>query len=215
MFQEHYLPLVVAYLVGLGGWLLASRLLPGLWPREQLERFDHPWKEFGIALLGTMGILGMGQLWTIGVRLPEQGALGPLLSSINQILIFAPLLLVLVIRRHPLTSAWLPQARIIKRLLVGIILASFAVTAYSLLREGVDTPWVLLGRIWRYENIDMMVQVFLEDLAIAILFVRRAKPYIAVLAMGSKCAAAETAVAKKAFHPIRRRNSLQCLRRSA
>jgi hypothetical protein len=174
MFQEHYPPLVVAYLVGLGGWLLASRLLPGLWPREQLERFERPWKEFGIALLGTMGILGMGHLWASGVRLPEQGALGPLLSAINQILIFAPILLVLVIRRHPLTLAWLPRARIIKRLLVGIILASLAVTAYSLLREGVDMPWALFGRIWRYEHIDTMVQVFLEDLTIAILFVRLA-----------------------------------------
>ena len=30
----------------------------------------------------------------------------------------------------------------------------------------------MLGRIWRYEHLDEMVQVFLEDLTIAILFVR-------------------------------------------
>jgi hypothetical protein len=174
MFQEHYPPLVVAYLIGLGGWLLASRLLPAVWRREQLDSFERPWREFGVALLGAMGILGMGQLWSSGVRLPEQGALGPLLGSINQILIFAPILLVLVIRRHPLTSAWLPRARMITRLVVGVVLASLAVTAYSLLREGVDAPWVLFGRIWHYDHIDKMVQVFLEDLTIAILFVRLA-----------------------------------------
>jgi hypothetical protein len=174
MIQEHYLPLFVAYLFGLGGWFLASRLLPGTWARKRVEGFEHPWKEFGFALLGVIGILGMGQLWSSGVRLPEQGTLGPLLGSINQVLIFAPILLVILIRRQPSTSAWLPRARITRRLLAGIVLASVAVTAYSILREGADAPWILFGKLWRYENIDKMVQVFLEDLTIAILFVRLA-----------------------------------------
>jgi hypothetical protein len=96
------------------------------------------------------------------------------MASINQILIFAPIFIVIMIRRHPLTSAWLPRARITTRLVVGVLLAGLAVTAYSLLREGADAPWILLGRIWHYDNIDKMVQVFLEDLTIAILFVRLA-----------------------------------------
>jgi len=114
----------------------------------------------------------MGQIWNSGIRLPEQGPLGPVLASINQLLIFAPILLVLVLRRQPWTSAWLPRARLSARLLVGLVLASLAVTTYSLLRKGSDEPWALLGRIWRYGNVDEMVQVFLEDLTIAILFVR-------------------------------------------
>jgi hypothetical protein len=174
MFQDHYTPLVVAYLVGLGGWLLASRLLPGVWPREAGREFERRWKEFGIALIGAVGVLAMGQLWSKGIRLPERGTLGPLLASINQALIFTPILLVVVIRRQPWTSAWLPGARILTRLLVGLVLASLAVSAYSLMREGADPPWILMGRIWRYEHIDKMVQVFFEDLTIAILFVRLA-----------------------------------------
>lgn len=174
MFQEHYPPLVAAYLVGLGGWLLASRLLPHVWPRGAIERFAHPWREFGFALLGAVGILAMGQLWIRGFRLPEQGAAGPVLASINQLLIFSPILLVLVIRRQPWTSAWLPRPRIATRLGVGLALAALAVTAYALLREGADQPWILLGRIWRYENLDEMTQVLLEDVTIAILFIRLA-----------------------------------------
>ena len=54
------------------------------------------------------------------------------------------------------------------------MLATLALTVYSLLRKGAEAPWVLIGRIWRYEHIDNMVQVFLEDLTIAILFVRLA-----------------------------------------
>lgn len=174
MFQEHYAPLVIAYLVALGGWLLASRVLPAIWPIEPAAKFERPWREFGIAVVAGIGVLAMGQLWSRGIRFPEQGALGPLLGSVNQVLIFAPILLVPVLRRQPWTSAWLPRARLGTRLLVGVLLAGFAVTAYSLLRDGADEPWLLLGRIWRYEHVDKMVQVLLEDLAIAIVFVRLA-----------------------------------------
>ncbi len=103
-----------------------------------------------------------------------EGTLGPVLGAVNQVLIFAPILLVLVIRRQPLTSAWLPQARLATRLAVGIVLATVAITLYSVLREGADAPWILLGRIWRYDHLDEMTQVFLEDFTIAVLFVRLA-----------------------------------------
>lgn len=174
MFQEHYPSLVIAYLVGLGGWLVAGRLMPQVWPREPIERFAHPWKEFGIALVGAIGILAMGQLWIRGIRLPEHGALGPMLGAVNQVLIFTPILLVVAVRRQSWTTAWLPRHRIAMRLLVGFVLASLAVAAYSLLRAEADAPWVLLSRIWRYEHFDKVVQVFLEDLTVAILFVRLA-----------------------------------------
>ena len=91
----------------------------------------------------------MGQLWTRGIRLPEQGLLGPVLSAINQVLIFSPILLVVVIRRQSWETAWLPRRRIGTRLATGFVLASVAVTTYSLLRAGVDAPWDLLSRIWR------------------------------------------------------------------
>ena len=172
--MDHYLPLVVAYLLCMAGWLLANRLFPWVWPRAAVEAISSSWKELGFALLGALGILVMGQFWSRGIRIPEQGSFRPILASINQMLIFSPILLVLVIRRQPLTSAWLPRARLAIRLLIGVVLASLALTAYSILREGAAAPWVLFGRIWRYENIDIMLQVFLEDLTIAILFVRLA-----------------------------------------
>ena len=174
MFLEHYPPLVIAYVAGLLGWLVAVRLLPQVWPQKPIEEFAHPWREFGIALVGAMGIVAMGQLWMRGIRLPERGTLGPVLGAINQVLIFTPILLVIVIRRHSWATAWLPRQRIAIRLLVGLVLSTVAVATYSLLRAEADPPWIMLGRIWRYEHLDEMVQVFLEDLTIAILFVRLA-----------------------------------------
>ncbi len=150
MFQEHYPPLVAAYVVALGGWLIASRIARRVWPREPVDDFAHPWREFGIALIGVVGVLGVGQLWSSGIRLPEEGALGPVFAAINQLLIFTPILLVVVIRRQSWKTAWLPRPRIGLRLVVGLVLAILAVTTYSLLKAGADTPWVMLGRIWRY-----------------------------------------------------------------
>jgi hypothetical protein len=174
VFQDHYPALVAAYLVALAAWLLANRLLPRLWPRGEAVPFASPWKEFGFAILGAAGVLAVGQLWSHGIRLPERGPLAPVFGAINQVLIFAPMLLVPVLRRQEWTTAWLPFPRLGQRLLVGIALASLALTAYSFFRQGAAGPWTLLGRIWRYEHVGEMVQVFLEDVTIAILFVRLA-----------------------------------------
>ncbi len=174
MFEEHYPPLVAGYLVALCGWLVVHRLLPQVWPQGPVVDFRRPWREFAIALVGGLGILAMGQLWSAGIRLPEHGFFGPIAGAINQGLIFLPILLVVILRRQPWTTAWLSSERFAMRLLVGLVLAFLSLTAYSLLRTGTDPPWVLMTRIWQYEHIDKMAQVFLEDVTIAILFVRLA-----------------------------------------
>lgn len=175
MFQDHTPPLVLAHLTGLGAWLVANRCMPQVWLRRPVDGFARPWREFGIALVGAALVLVMGQLWTRGIRLPEHGAAGPILGAINQVLIFAPIVLVLVVRRQPWATAWLPRGRLGVRLAVGLGAGAVVVTVYSLLREGAYAPWVLLHRIWCYQHLDEMTQVFLEDVAIAILFFRLAQ----------------------------------------
>lgn len=174
MFREHYPPLLIAYLVALCGWFLAKRLLPKVWPGQSVDGFKHPWKEFLIALVGAIGVLAIGQAWSRGIRLPENGTLSPVFGAINQALIFAPILLVPVLRRQSWATAWLPRRLIVVRIVLGFALSCIAIIVYSFLRDGADAPWILIGRIWRYEHLDEMVQVFLEDLTIAILFIRLA-----------------------------------------
>ncbi|KQC12374.1 MAG: hypothetical protein APR63_11125 [Desulfuromonas sp. SDB] len=175
MFHDHATPLVIAYLIALGGWLLANRVFPGIWQSKSDEVIAKPRVEFGYALLGVIGILVMGMLWTKGIRIPESGMFASISGALNQILIFMPIILVMVIRRQSWDTAWIPKDRIWIRILVGLILASLAVTTYSILRVGADSPWTIIVRIWRYEHLDKIVQVFLEDLTIAILFIRLAK----------------------------------------
>jgi len=170
--MSHYPSMVVAYLVALGGWLVIHRLQPRLWPAAPAPRFAQPWRELGFAMLGAVGVLAVGQLWTRGIRLPERGPLGPLLGAVNQLAIFAPILLVPLLRRHPWTTAWLPAPRLAARVGAGIGLAILAVTVYALVRDGAPAPWVVAGRLERYQHLDELTQVLLEDVTIAILFVR-------------------------------------------
>jgi hypothetical protein len=171
---DHYEALLVAYFVGLSGWLLTGRIFRQLWPVGPSAEFEHPWREFGFALIGAVGVLGVGQLWSMGIRLPETGMFKPVFGALNQALIFTPILLVPIVRRQPWETAWLPSRRFAFRLLAGLVLSSLAVTGYAIVRSGADAPWLLIGRIWRYEHLDELVQVFLEDVTIAILFVRLA-----------------------------------------
>jgi hypothetical protein len=174
LFSSHSTPLVIAYLIALGGWVCANRILPGTWQKEPYEALDHPRAEFGFALLGGLAVLLMGMIWSKGIRIPEKGIFTPILAAINQILIFAPMILVIVIRRQSWASAWIPRGRIAIRLLLGFVLAGLAITVYSFLRAGADWPLAIFGRIWAYDHVDKLVQVFLEDITIAILFVRLA-----------------------------------------
>lgn len=174
MFSSHSTPLVLAYLVALGGWWCASRIMPGIWRKEPYKALDHPRAEFVYSLLGAIGIVLMGMLWTRGIRFSEDGIFGPVLGAANQILIFMPIVLVMVIRKQPWITAWIPSNRIVIRLIIGFVLSILAITAYSFLRSGADWPWMMLSRIWAYDHLDKLVQVFLEDITIAILVVRLA-----------------------------------------
>lgn len=172
MFSTHYPPLFIAYAVALVGWVVADRLAPGVWPASSEMTFARPWREFGFALLAVIMVLLVGQLYVHGIRVPETGALRPLAASINQVLIYAPLLLLPLIRGQSWDSAWLSERKLGLRTVIGLVLAILGVTAYSLLRQGASYPWQMLGRIVRYGNLDILVQVFLEDVVIAILFIR-------------------------------------------
>jgi hypothetical protein len=100
-------------------WLALSRLLP-YWRAPIRVSFERPWREVGYALLAALLVIGPGQLWMHGVRLPNDTPWRPVFESINQILIFSPMLLLLLWRRQPLASAWLPGGYVAPRLAVGL-----------------------------------------------------------------------------------------------
>jgi hypothetical protein len=152
-------------------WWGLSRLLP-LWPDAQRPQFAQPWREVGIVLLAVVGTLLLGQLWVRGIRLNMTGPWAPVGESINQIIIFAPVIAVPILRRQGWASAWIRLDRIAMRLVIGLLLALVALLLYSTLERGAASWPDAVREMFAPSRSHVAVQVLLEDVAIAILFVR-------------------------------------------
>ena len=169
--MEHPEVLAIAYGTVCLIWLAVSRLLP-YWRAPQRPTFEKPWRDVGFALLAALLVIGLGQLWLRGVRLPNHTAWRPVFESINQIVIFSPMLLLLLWRRQPLASAWLPGHHVVPRLAVGLGLAVFALATFTSLERGAPSFPSALQRVFDPGKSHVAVQVLLEDITIAILMVR-------------------------------------------
>src|SRR5262245_3229971 len=190
---NHHLALALGYGAAGLAWLLLSRTFPSWWPAPASPRFARPWREVGWALLATLAVVGIGQLYGAGIRLPRLDPIGPLLEAFNQALIFSPMVLPLVWRRHPPSSAWLAVDRVALRLTAGAVLSAIAVVAFAAVRAGADEPWSIWPRLLRPGNVHLAVQVFLEDFSVAVLVVRLSqalpREWMAAVLVGSLFAA--------------------------
>lgn len=170
--MTHYGALFIGYGVALAGWLLVNRLLPQLWASPVRPVFAKPWREVGWALLAVVGVLLVGQVFLAGGLLPERGVLRPVWASLNQVLIFSPLLVVLWVRKQGPETAWLPRDRVGARVAVGLGLALVTMTVFLWVRAE-SHPWTsVLAAVYQPKNLAHLVQVLLEDFAIALVFVR-------------------------------------------
>lgn len=169
---SHYQALFLAYGVAMVGWLAVIRLLPNLWPHATFPEFRKPWQEVGWVFLAVLGIIAIGQLYQAGIRLPQTGPFGQVLESVNQLAIFSPIFLLLYYRKQSLSTAWLSTKRIWPKIGVGFGLALMTIFMFTLFRSGSEGWVTVVQRVYHYQNLSFLVQVFLEDVAIAVLFVR-------------------------------------------
>jgi hypothetical protein len=171
-FGDHYWGLMVGYATAMCAWAAQSRVCRRLWPASAGPTFARPGIELGFAGLALLGIILLGMLYGAGICLPSRGPLGPVLESLNHIIIFSPMIAMLFWRKQSAASAWLPTDRVRTRLAVGVISAIAGLAMFSLVRTGADPFWQVLPRLVRYNHLPHFVQVFLEDVSIAVLFVR-------------------------------------------
>lgn len=168
---QHYYTLYPAYGIALLGWtLLAPRL--AIEPGEELLPFEKPWKEFLLSLTAIVLCLGIGQLYIKGLLFPRDNDFRFLLESLNHLLIFAPFPLLLLIRKQAFISAWIPARDLGKSIGLGLFLAILAIFLFLLLKGKIAQFLPVLTDVYHYKNLPLLVQVFLEDLAIAICFIR-------------------------------------------
>lgn len=170
--MSHHAALLVAYAVALAAALGLARALPRLWPAPAAAPFAHPWCEVAWALAAGVAVLGIGMLYARGWLLPATSRHRPGLDALNQLLIYAPFPLLLVLRRQGTETAWLPRNGIAARVAIGFALALLSLSVYAAVRPGLGEWPALVGQVYRPAHVTHLVQVLLEDVAIAILFVR-------------------------------------------
>jgi hypothetical protein len=168
MIGSQYFALLAGYATAMVGWLLVSRAIPALWPPPTPFAPRHPWREVAWALLAAAAVLGIGQLWGANMLLPRRG----LYEAGNQVVIFSPFLILLAIRKQPLSSAWLPMQRVWLRITIGLGLALVSLFIFTLARAGSPSWPAVISQVYASGRSIEVVQVLLQDVAIAILFVR-------------------------------------------
>jgi hypothetical protein len=169
---SHRYALLVAYLLVLLCWDRIARRNATLWPSRDEMFFARPWIEVVFFAVALLAVLAIGQLYQRHWLLPTDGAAGQVFEAINQILIFSPVLALPAIRRHGWESAWLPLDRVWLRMLFGVILSAIAILVFTSVRSG-SAPFVdVIRDVYHAKNLGNFAQVFCEDVAIAILFVR-------------------------------------------
>ena len=171
--SAYYLALSAGYAFALLGWLLIDRGRREIWGPLPDAQFARPWRETLWALLAAIAAVGTGMLYSRHLLLPEISAKkSPFAEAANQLLIFSPFPALLILRQQPLASAWLPARKLPIRFLAGLVLAVSALIVFCLIRRTAPPLLQVISGVYQPKNFGYAAQVFLEDFAIAVLFVR-------------------------------------------
>ncbi len=172
---KHYTSLMVAYATAAVLWLLFNHFFRSrLWNKPVEYHPQKPYLEFIFAIIAVVAILGIGQLYIKGMLFPNKNKL-PIIDAINQVLIFSPTLILVFFRKHSLDSIWLPKASIIIRISIGLFIAVISLIVYWMVREDAAPLGKIMLNIYNPKNISELAQVFMEDITIAMIFVRLSK----------------------------------------
>jgi hypothetical protein len=123
-------------------------------------------------MVPVIGGLAYGWLRTF-----ERGDWRPIMIGVNQLVIFAPVLVLLARDPRGLRGAMLARRYLGGRLMVGAILSVVAVLTYAAVRPGAAAPMAILLRVWHPLQLPHLVQVFLEDMAVGLLLLRLADAF--------------------------------------
>lgn len=173
LFINYFLAVLLGYGVPCLIWYGLFRVRPTVWPVSNLTKPDKPKKELLVGLAGGIGILLVGQLWRLGVLIPngvENKLLNATIWWANNLLIFSPIFIVLLIRKQSLNTVFLNGRGLPIKLIFGVIATFVGVEVYALINGG--HAWGIISQGLAYNNFRNFLPVFLEGVALAFLFVR-------------------------------------------
>ena len=170
---EYFLPLVLGYGVPCLIWYVLYRWKPVLWPKEIIVRPEKPGLDLVLGLLAVAGILAIGQLWRAGWLIPNSSGKQVLEFAIwwiNNLIIFSPVFIVLMIRKQNLNTVFLSLNGLFIKLVFGMLATFIGVEFYMVFNGG--HAWSVIREGLSYENVKNFLPVFLEGVGLAFLFVR-------------------------------------------
>jgi len=168
----HYIALMLSYASIAGLWFIINKIVVKPWGEDFSVSFQKPWLEFIYAILAVFAILGIGQLYVRGMLIPNDN--NNFVDALNQILIFSPTIFLIAIRKQSIETIWLPKSNIPVRIIWGLILSLTSLFIYWLFRKDAASIASIVTNTYHPKNISHIVQVFMEDITIALVFVRLA-----------------------------------------
>lgn len=169
-----FLAIIAAYASACIVWLGMYKLSPTWWPVAVIEKPVTKYKDLLIAFGACVGIILMGQLYSLGLLLPgsSNGYVDALLWMLNNLIIFSPIFITLYLRRQSINTIFISPRKLGLKLIFGLLASLLGILVFYLVASGENQFGRVFSEAFLLENIRNFPAVFLEGVAIAFLFVR-------------------------------------------
>lgn len=167
------LPITVAYGTICVSWFLLDRR--GFsWQVDVIRKPDKPWLEFVLAIVSVIAVLGVGQLYSHGYLVPtsDRPTLAGLSWMLNNVLIFSPIWLSVVLRKQSLSTVFISKHQLLRKLIFGLAASLLGILVFVLLRQESNRLPEIFRQATTFKSLSNFPAVFFENVALAFLFVR-------------------------------------------
>ncbi len=168
------IPLTIAYMSICLLWFLLNKK-GWSWEVDPIQSPYRPWIDFGIGIIACIGVMGVGQLFSAGYLIPKTDS--PFMNQafiwpLNNVIIFSPIFLALVIRRQSLKTIFISSNGILLKLAYGLIASVIGIVIFT----GIRGEWARIPEIFtssvQLKTLSNFPAIFFENVALAFLFVR-------------------------------------------
>lgn len=171
---DFIIPIIAAYAVACSTWFILYRYKFEWWPIEDIGKPDKKYVELIWTLMGAVGVIVIGRIYAAGYLIPKApgSAINNLIWPLNNMLIYGPIFLVVLLRKQPMSVLFLSPKGILKKLLFGAIATVLAVMTFLILRnELVRVPEIIATSV-TLSALSNFPAVFLEGVALAFIYIR-------------------------------------------
>lgn len=167
-----FVPLVIAYLLPCVIWLYINKKFPQWWYTNVAWESRHKCKDLLYVLLAVLGILMLGHFYRMGYLIPELKGFEGIIWMINNVVIYSPLFVILIIQDQSMRSILISSRQIFSKITYGILASIVSLVVFTSLRDQTNLLLDIIGKALLFESLVNFPAVFFEGVAIAFVFIR-------------------------------------------